>query len=237
MLPLAQEHLRHHGMASGKFLYVPNGVDPDEWAGGTPVALPSAHAAAIAEARSHAHVLVAYAGAHGVANDLGTLLDAAALARNEPITWLLIGSGPEKAALARRVIDEKLRNVMLLDPVPKSVIPELLREMDILYLGLRNEPLFRFGISPNKLMDYMMAGRPVVCAIAAGNDIVGEAGCGITVSPGQPQASARAIGQLASLSSEARATIGRKGRDYVLARHTYPVLAGRFLEAVLPNEH
>jgi len=55
--------------------------------------------------------------------------------------------------------------------------------MDILYIGLQRQSLFRFGISPNKLMDYMMAARPIVCAVDAGNDIVSEAGCGITIQP------------------------------------------------------
>jgi glycosyltransferase involved in cell wall biosynthesis len=237
MLPMAEEHLRDHGMAADKFFYVPNGVDPDEWADGSLVALPHEHAAAIAEARSRSHLLVGYAGAHGVANDLGSLLDAAALARNDRVTWLLVGSGSEKQALARRAADQGLHNVVMLDPVPKDTIPSLLRELDVAYLGLRSEPLFRFGISPNKLMDYMMAGRPVVSAIAAGNNLVGEADCGITVAPGKPQATVQAVRQLASMSVRQRTAMGQRGRDYVLSRHTYPVLARRFIEAVQRSDN
>ena len=236
MLPMAAAHLRDHGMASYKFAYVPNGIDPTEWTDDSRSALPRNHSEAIAAARSRGHIVVAYAGAHGLANDLDTLLDAAAMSRDEPITWLLVGSGPEKPALARRVVDERLGNVTLLDPVSKAAIPDLLRAMDVLYLGLKSEPLFRFGISPNKLMDYMMAGRPVVCAIAAGNDPVGEAGCGITVQPGNPDAIARAVRQLAVLSPEQRDGMGLRGRAYALERHTYPVLARKFIEAIQLHE-
>jgi glycosyltransferase involved in cell wall biosynthesis len=232
MLPMAEGHLRDHGMAPDKFFYVPNGVDPNEWTCDSSVALPAVHAAAIAGARARSHLLVGYTGAHGIANDLRTLLEAAALARDDPVTWLVVGTGPERQALVRHVADQKLYNVVMLDPVPKDAIPSLLRELDVAYLGLRSEPLFRFGISPNKLMDYMMAGRPVVCAIAAGNDLVGEAGCGITVPPGKPQATLQAVRQLASMSSGQRSALGQRGRDYVLSRHTYPVLAHRFIEAV-----
>ena len=223
-------------MAPGRFVYVPNGIDPAEWHDEAPVALPPEHASAIVAARARGHVLAAYAGAHGVANDLDTLIDAAALMREQPVTWLLIGSGPEKAALARRARELNLDHVVLLDPVPKAAIPTLLRAMDLLYLGLRREPLFRFGISPNKLMDYMMAGRPVLCAIAAGNDPVGEAGCGLTVAPGDAAAVAQAASQLSRLTPEARGAMGRRGQEYVRSHHTYPVLARRFIEAIQAHE-
>lgn len=234
MLPNAEAHLRAHGMAAHKFVYVPNGIDPDEWGEAAPTAaLPVAHARAIAAARARGHRLVAYTGAHGVANALGAVLDAAALCRDAPLTWLLVGGGPEKAALSRRVADEGLATVELLDPVPKAAIPALLGEMDVLYIGLRSEPLFRFGISPNKLMDYMMSARPVVCAIAAGNDPVGDARCGFSIAPEDPVALADAVRRLVALSDEERARIGASGRAYAERHHAWPVLARRFLDAVV----
>ncbi len=236
ILPKADVHLRAHGMAADKFVHVPNGIDPGEWSDDAESAspgLPAPHAAAIAAARGRGDLLVAYAGAHGVANALDALLDAAALLRDEPVTWLLVGSGPQKAALAERVQRDGLRGVVLLEPVPKAAIPALLRTMDVLYIGLQREPLFRFGISPNKLMDYMMAARPVICAIAAGNDPVAEAGCGETIAPEDPQALAAAVRRLRAIPAEARERMGRAGRAYVEAHHTYPVLARNFLDAVV----
>lgn len=85
-------------------------------------------------------------------------------------------------------------------------------------------------------MDYMMAGRPVVCAVEAGNDPVGEAGCGVTVPPGNPQAIADAVRRLASMPGSERDAMGERGRAYVLARHTYLVLAHRFIEAIQLHE-
>lgn len=232
MLPKADAHLREHGMVADKFVYVPNGIDPDEWASEPAVMLPAAHASAIAVARSRGDLLVAYAGAHGVANALGSLLDAAKLCRDDPVTWLLVGSGPEKEMLQRRVRDERLERVVMLDPVPKAVIPHLLRSMDVLYIGLQSEPLFRFGISPNKLMDYMMAARPILCAIEAGNDPVSEAGCGQTIKPEDPTSLAEAVRHMCALPASERASLGRAGRAYVEVHHVYPVLASRFLTAV-----
>jgi glycosyltransferase involved in cell wall biosynthesis len=232
MLPKADAHLREHGMAADKFLCVPNGIDPAEWADDSPQGLPAVHAAAIQTARAKGHLLVAYAGAHGVANALGSVLDTAALLRDQPVTWLLVGSGTEKAALQRRVANERLTNVAMLDPVSKAAIPMLLRAMDVLYIGLQSQPLFRFGISPNKLMDYMMAARPVICAIAGGNDPVGDAACGLTITPQDSAALVAAIRQMRELAPEERDRMGQSGRAYVERHHLYAVLAQRFLDAI-----
>jgi glycosyltransferase involved in cell wall biosynthesis len=233
LLAKADTHLREHGMAAGKFLCVPNGIDSDEWSDETAAAeLPAVHAAAIQAARAKDHLLVAYAGAHGVANALDSMLDAAARLRDQPVTWLLVGSGPEKPALQQRVAAEGLTNGVMLDPVAKAAIPKLLRAMDVLYIGLQRQPLFRFGISPNKLMDYMMAGRPVICAIAGGNDPVGEADCGVTIAPQDSAALAAAIQQMHQLTPAERQRMGQSGRAYVERNHLYPVLARRFLDGV-----
>ena len=232
MLPKADDHLRRQGMSAEKFVYVPNGVDPAEWNESTVTPLPPAHAAAVAVARDKGHLLVAYAGSHGVANALDTMLDAAALTREEAITWLLIGGGSEKAALQRRVATERLSNVIMLDPVPKATIPALLRTMDVLYIGWHRQPLYRFGISPNKLMDYMMASVPVIHAVEAGNDPVADAGCGMTIEPENPARLVETVRQFTRLDPTERQRMGLAGREFVERNHLYPVLARRFLDAM-----
>ena len=235
MLPKADSHLRQHGMDARKFVYVPNGIDPAEWSGANAEPLPAAHTHAIQTAREQGHLLVAYAGAHGIANALDSMLDAAALTGNEPITWLLVGTGPEKKRLQERVKAEGLNRVILLDSVHKAAIPALLRCMDVLYIGLQNQSLFRFGISPNKLMDYMMAERPILCAIAAGNDPVTDANCGMTIEPENPAALADAARQMCRLPSDQRESMGRAGRAFVEKNHLYSVLAQNFIKAIERN--
>lgn len=232
MLPKADTHLHQHGMSADKFVYVPNGIDPAEWIEADAEPLPMAHTTAIEMAREQGHLLVGYAGAHGIANALDSMLDAAALMRQEPVTWLLVGSGPEKQRLQQRVKAEYLDRVILLDPVPKATIPGLLKSMDVLYIGLQSEPLFRFGVSPNKLMDYMMAARPVLCAIAAGNDPVSEADCGMTIAPENPNALVDAVRKIRNLPLEKRERMGRSGRAYVEKNHLYTALANNFLQSI-----
>jgi len=152
--------------------------------------------------------------------------------RGEPFAFVLVGDGHEKARLAARVAAEDIANVRLFEPIPKAQIPSLLAEAELAYIGWKRQPLYRFGIAPNKLMDYMMAGVPVLHAVEAGNDPVAEAGCGLTVAPESPEAVVQGLRRLAALSPGARRAMGERGRSFVLAHHSYPVLAKQFLEAI-----
>lgn len=230
LLPKADGYLRAHGMAMDKFVYVPNGIDVSEWERGDRPSLSLHHAEAIAAIRKKGHFIVGYAGSHGIANELHTLLGAAEILAFRPVTFVLVGQGPEKKNLQQRMKDRSLQNVVFLEPVQKTAIPELLASMDALYIGLKNEPLFRFGISPNKLMDYMMSGKPIIHAIEAGNDLVAESGCGVSVPPENPEAISEAVMRLMSMTPAEREKIGSMGREYVLANHDYRVLAKRLLD-------
>ena len=84
----------------------------------------------------------------------------------------------------------------------------------------------------NKPMDYMMAAKPIVCAIEAGNDPVTEAACGLTVAPENPQAIATGILRLCRLPEEERRAMGERGRAHILKHQTYAVLAEKFLNAL-----
>ena len=102
--------------------------------------------------------------------------------------------------------------------------------MDALYVGLQRQPLFRFGVSPNKLMDYMMAAKPVIFAIEAGNDMVADADCGISIPPEDSSAIAEAAIKLSSLSKEELKKIGQRGKEYILKNNEYDVLSKKFLD-------
>ena len=234
MLPKVQAHMASRGLDLKKLHIVPNGITLDEWQGDPPP-LRDDVAQALAAARGQGEggrTVVGYAGSMGLPNALDTLLDAAALLRHEPLQILLVGSGHEQARLAQRVIDEDLQRVQFLPPIPKAQVPSFLAGVDIAYIGWQRVPIYRFGIAPNKLMDYMMARCPVLHAVEAGNDPVAEAGAGLTVVPDSPSAVAEGLRRLAATPAAERRAMGERGRVFVLANHTYPVLAQRFLEAL-----
>lgn len=233
MLPKVHAHMASRGLDLKKLHIVPNGISPDDWAA-DPAPLRDDVAAAVAAHRAAGRCVVGYAGSMGEPNALDVLLDAAAQLAGEPIGFVLVGDGHERARLAQRLADEGLASVALLPPIPKAQIPSFLAVIDVAYIGWQRVPIYRFGIAPNKLMDYMMAGCAVLHSVDAGNDPVAESGCGLSVAPEDPAAVADGLRRMQALGGDARRAMGARGRAFVQAHHTYPVLAGRFLQAVAP---
>lgn len=237
MLPNVAEHLRDHGLAEGKLHIVGNGISPDDWQPDQAQPLRPELAQHLAELRAQGCCVVGYAGSHGTPNAMEHLLAAASLLQadgggGQALAFVLVGDGHEKAALQAQARALGLRHVRFFDPVPKAQVPTLLAQVDVAYIGWQDLSIYRFGIAPNKLFDYMMAARPVLHSVAAANDPVALSGCGLTVAPADPQAIAQGLRALAALPPEQRAALGTQGQAYVLAHHTWPVLAQRFIQAL-----
>ncbi len=230
ILPNAKEHCTEHDLAPDKFFHVPNGIVKEDW--DKPTELPAAHQQLIENLKSQGRFLVAFAGAHGIANSLPSIIDACASLQEKGVSLLLVGTGQEKERLIQYTQNQGYKNIHFLPAINKHSIPTFLRQMDVLYVGLQRQSLFRFGISPNKIFDYMMAAKPIIQAIDSGNDLIGEAECGITVEPENATAIAEAIVQLADLTPEERQKLGENGHQYVLKHHTYNVLAQQFVNAI-----
>lgn len=230
ILPKVGGHVEAHGLAPGKLHVVPNGIDPSEWTGADAQLAPAVDYL-LSTLRAHGQPVIGYAGTHGISNALDTFLAAAKLMRNDGVAFVLVGEGPEKAALQRWTAAESLSHVHFLDSIPKWQVPALLERFDVAYIGWRRQSLYRFGIAPNKLMDYMMAARPVLHAVEAGNDPVSEARCGLTVTPEDATATAQGLRTLLATNAEELRAMGQRGRHFVLANHSYPILAQRFLAA------
>jgi glycosyltransferase involved in cell wall biosynthesis len=231
MLPCVHEHMASRGLDLRKLHIVPNGFAPEEWQGESAPLGETLRAHLDAE-RAAGRVIVGYAGSMGLPNALDVLLDAAAKLKDAPLSFVLVGSGHEATRLVQRVDAEGLKHVRFFAPIPKAQIPTLLGHFDIAYIGWQRTPIYRFGIAPNKLIDYLMAGRAVLHSVEAGNDPVAEAGAGLTVAPEDPEAVAQGLLKLAALSPGERAAMGQRGRAFAMAHHAYPVLAARFIEAL-----
>ena len=156
-----------------------------------------------------------YAGAHGMSNDLGVVLQAAHYLSERPeIAIVLLGDGKDKPALKAQAQEMGLQNVWFIPPLPKSGMGEALAAADACIAILKPIPLYA-TVYPNKVFDYMAAGRPVVLAIdGVIREVVEAARAGIFVPPGDALALAQAISRLASERREGR-EMGLRGRRYV----------------------
>lgn len=185
--------------------------------------------------KSHAWAgkyLVLYAGAHGMSNDLGVVLQAAAALQDRAdIVIALLGDGKEKPALMAEAEAMGLKNVCFLPPLAKDEMAEALEASDAGIAVLLPLEVYKTTY-PNKVFDYMAAGRPVVLAIdGVIRQVVEEAGAGIFVPPGDPQAMAAAIRQLADDPAEGR-RMGMAGRACVERDFDRPATAQALIRSM-----
>ena len=234
MLPKTKEYMISRGMRPNKFSYVPNGIDFAEWDSDSKSLLNLNFQKQAAEIKSGFTLTVAYFGTHGLANALVSFVEAAELALEKKlsIAFILVGTGPDKSTLVQLAKSKKLTNIFFLEAISKSEIPNALQLFDILYIGLQKQKLFRFGISPNKLIDYMAAAKPILFAIEAGNDPVLENSCGLSIMPEDPVAIVEALVKFSTLAVSERKNMGMRGRAFARENHDYRVLAGKFLKII-----
>jgi glycosyltransferase involved in cell wall biosynthesis len=161
-----------------------------------------------------------YAGIHGIAQGLETVLDAAELLSGDPRSEIVfVGEGPRKAALVSRAAEMGLHNVRFLPEVPAAEMPGYLSAADCSIVPLRDEPLFR-GALPSKMFEAWACERPVVLSVGGeAAAVLQEARGGIPCSPEDPAAMATAIRYLADHPTEA-GEMGRSGRALVEARYS-----------------
>lgn len=221
--PGMAEYITARGIGEEKIVWISNGVDLSRFEGVEP------------RDSSNKGFKVMYLGAHGQANAIDVLLQSAKIVQergHQEIAFILIGDGSEKPRLIKLAIEMGLKNVEFNDPVPKSEVPQALGETDATVFILNDLPLYRYGISLNKLFDYLAAGKPLILAGDPVNDPVKQAHCGLTAPPQNPEALAGAIIELSRMPKEKREAMGRRGREYVEKHHSIPVLADK-LESCL----
>lgn len=215
-----RDHLVARGVPGDRIVFAPNGVSVADFAR--------------TSRERRAGLRLVYAGAHGPANGLDTVLDAAARLRGvDDVRIVLVGDGPAKPDLVARAAALGLDNVEFRAPVPKRDMPELMADCDAGLMVLKPLPLFAFGVSPNKLFDYWGAGLPVVNNVPGEvADYVTEAGGGVQAAPGDGAALADAVMQLRAASADERIAMGARGRAWVTAHRDRPVVAAA-LDAAL----
>ena len=223
------EHVKARGARD--VVLIPNGADPGMFD-------PLADGAAFRQAHGFGdRFVVLYAGAHGMSNDLGVVLEAARQLSERPdILLALLGDGKEKPALQAQAAEMGLHNLLFLPPAPKSEMGAALAACGACLAILKPIPMYA-TVYPNKVFDYLAAGRPVLLAIdGVIREVVEAADAGIFVPPGDPAALAAAIRRLANDPQAAR-QMGLRGRVYVEAHFDRGKLAEELAGVMEKLEH
>ena len=216
------EHVKSRGADSVEL--IPNGADPAMFAGS------DSGKSFRKQHRLDDSFVALYAGAHGLSNDLGVVLDAAKSLEFKPgIKIVFLGDGKEKPNLQAQAEMMQLENVLFLPPVPKSEMPAALAGGDACIAILK--PLEAYKTTyPNKVFDYMAAARPVILAIdGVIREVVESAGCGVFVPPGDAQIMAQTISSMADDRGQCR-KMGLAGRSYLEQNFSRTAIAGKLLE-------
>jgi glycosyltransferase involved in cell wall biosynthesis len=216
------DHMKERG--ARKVELVPNGADPAMFD-------PGANGSGFrTQYRLQGKFVALYAGAHGLSNDLDIVLSAAKLLADEQkLQIVLLGDGKEKAALQARAAEMRLTNVTFLASIPKSEIPTALAAADACIAILK--PLAEYKTTyPNKVFDYMAAGRPVALAIdGVIRAVVEDARCGLFATPGSAGALAEVLRRLAR-DPEGSRQMGMRGRKYLEQNFDREEIANKLLQ-------
>jgi len=180
-------------------------------------------------------LMAVFTGAHGIANGLDAVLDAALVLREkgrEDIKLVFVGEGKLKEELRTRATKECLSNCVFLNAIPKEELCELLAEADLGMMILANVPAFYYGTSPNKFFDYISSGLPVLNNYPGWlADLINKYGCGIVVQPDDPTAFADALVHVAD-NRYILTEMGKRARQLAIEQFDRQVLADRFVDVL-----
>lgn len=172
--------------------------------------------------------IVAHAGTIGITNALETMLDCAeSMTGVLSVHFLIVGEGDLRAHYQKKYAH--LSNLTFAPRVPKSMVQSVLARCDLLYFSMHVSTVWKYGQSLNKVIDYMMAGKPVVASYTGFPSMINEAESGTFVPAGDIAALRAEILRYAAMEPSVREALGKRGRAWLLANRRYETLAQNYL--------
>jgi len=223
LLPNFKLYLEENNISVRNFKIIPNGICLEEYKEVEP--LPDE----ILKRIQRDKFLVVYTGTFGKANALDHLIKAAKLLKHKnEIHFLLVGKGEEENNLKQ--LAKGLKNITFLPPVSKKQVQSILKFADVCYIGWRKKKLYKYGISANKIFDYLYSGKPILHSYSGAGDLISFARAGISVEAENPEAIKKGILKFFEMPKEDRIKMGKRGKEYVLQHHTYENLVDKWEE-------
>lgn len=178
--------------------------------------------------------LVTYTGSCGPANALDNIVDAASILmekyNNSRIHFLIVGEGNSKEDLMLRA--SSLKNITFAPSVNKNQVQHILSLSDLLVCPVRNDPVYEYGMSPNKFIDYMMAKKPIICLFSGLHSMLNEAECGEFIPSGDIEGLINSINKYKRMNQAERNKIGLNGYNFLVEKQNYAILSKRFFKSL-----
>lgn len=230
LLDAALPYMQKKGLDEKRFFVIPNGASIELFQSYNVL---SKHINdRILELKAKGQFLLGYAGALGSPNAMEYLVSAMKYIAQQklPIHCIIVGEGSHKLQLEHEANRLDLDNITFFPAISKYEIPPFLHSMDALYLGWSDEEIYQYGVSPNKMFDYMMSGKPIIESGGKVNGLIHQFSCGIQCDASQPMIIAEAIINMYKTSVEDRAAMGLRGKNAVEKFYEYGILAQKYHE-------
>lgn len=212
LLPNAKPHMESRGMEKDKFVHIPNGFNLEEMKKSKELDK------SISNSIPKNKFIVGYTGSLGASNAMEYLIEASNhLENNENIHFVIFGKGQHLEKLKNNAKN----NVSFFGQIDKSEIQSAISFFDVCYIGWHNHSLYRFGISPNKIFDYMYAGKPIIHSVNTSNDFVQIAEAGISIPTENPKEITNAVSEISKIENKKLKEWGKNGKKYVEENHTF----------------
>lgn len=176
-------------------------------------------------------IIVGYAGSMGITNALGEFIEAIkSLSEYTDIHFMMVGSGDFRDKYEINL--QSYNNVTFLPRIKQEDVKYFLSKCDILYLSTQDSKVWLYGQSMNKVVEYMLASKPIIARYSGYPSMIDEADCGIIVSDDSKEAIRSAILKLTSLTRENREEIGKRGYDWINLQRPYSKLASDYIDRI-----
>lgn len=176
-------------------------------------------------------IIVGYAGSIGITNALETFIDTIELMKdNSDVFFIIVGSGDLKEKYEKQLVG--CSNVIFLNRIDQDQVKSFLSICDILYLSTKDSKVWEFGQSMNKVVEYMLSGKPIIATYTGYPSMINEADCGLFIQSNIAEDLKDAFLYYSNMSKEKRSEIGERGRKWIYKHRTYDKLAKEYLETI-----
>lgn len=230
--PFAYEYMEEkYHIDKSKIFYIPHGLDLDEFDKNSKL-----NDEVLDKDLNNVlnnNFCITYTGSLSKSEGLSTFVKSAKYLKDlKDMKLVIVGSGAEKEKLINIIKLEELNNVVMIDNQPENTMSLTLKKSDILFCGLIERKVFKYGISKNKFYDYMAAKKPIIFASSVRGSLIDKAQAGVTIKPGEPENLAKKIREIYENIDIIGSEYGRNGRKYVKENHTNHRITEQFLEVI-----
>lgn len=227
----AKEHMVSRGMNASKFQWIPNGFSLNEI--DNKEELKSSIVTMIPKDK----FIVGYTGTIGTANALYDLIEAARVLSPYPeIHFLLVGDGKDKKKLVELSRKYDLQNITFLDSIPKRQVQSIIEFFNVCFIGSQKKSIYRFGVAPNKIPEYLYSGKPIIHAFSGEGCLIKQSGAGLSIESGNPLEIANAILDLYNTSADTLNNMGKRGKAFALENLNYENISKKLISTLFDDQ-